>query len=54
MIPSPKRQDSPIRRCEASDFDQIWSIINDGASAYRGVIPADCWTEPYMPTNETP
>ncbi len=26
----------------------IWSIINDGAQAYRGVIPEDCWAEPYM------
>lgn len=52
MIPSPQRQDSPIRRCDASDFEQIWSIINDGASAYRGVIPADCWTEPYMSREE--
>ena len=24
------------------------SIINDAAVAYRGVIPADCWHEPYM------
>jgi GNAT superfamily N-acetyltransferase len=27
-------------------------IINDGASAYRGKIPADCWKEPYMPAAE--
>src|SRR5581483_3029058 len=31
------------------DFDSIWSIVNDGASAYAGVIPADRWTTPYMP-----
>lgn len=37
-----------IRACDERDFAQIWSIINDGAQAYRGVIPADCWTEPYM------
>ena len=37
-----------IRRCDDSDFDQIWAVINDGAQAYRGVIPADRWTEPYM------
>ena len=37
-----------MRRCEHGDFEQIWSIINDGAQAYKGVIPADCWTEPYM------
>src|SRR4051794_10552421 len=27
----------------------IWQIINDGAQAYKGIIPADRWTEPYMP-----
>ena len=37
-----------IRRCDEQDFDWICSIINDGARAYKGVIPADCWTEPYM------
>jgi GNAT superfamily N-acetyltransferase len=30
-----------IRRCGAEDVEAIWSIINDGARAYRGVIPAD-------------
>jgi len=30
-----------IRRCDERDFDAIWGIINDGAEAYRGVIPAD-------------
>jgi GNAT superfamily N-acetyltransferase len=37
-----------IRRCDDRDFDQIWAIINDGAQAYKGVIPADRWTDPYM------
>jgi N-acetylglutamate synthase-like GNAT family acetyltransferase len=37
-----------IRECAASDFEQIWEIINDGAQAYKGIIPADRWTEPYM------
>lgn len=37
-----------IRRCEAHDFDQIQAIINDGAQAYKGIIPADRWTDPYM------
>jgi len=37
-----------IRRCEDRDFAEIWAIINDGARAYRGVIPADRWSEPYM------
>ncbi len=37
-----------IRRCDDRDFECIRTIINDGAEAYRGVIPADRWTEPYM------
>jgi N-acetylglutamate synthase-like GNAT family acetyltransferase len=37
-----------IRRCDDRDFELIWIIINDGAQAYRGIIPADRWTEPYM------
>jgi N-acetylglutamate synthase-like GNAT family acetyltransferase len=37
-----------IRRCEEPDFELIWAIINDGAQAYKGIIPADRWTEPYM------
>ena len=41
-----------IRRCNEGDFKEIWSIINDGSRAYKGVIPADCWTEPYMSEGE--
>src|SRR5947209_16779881 len=37
-----------IRPCSPSDFDQIHSIINDGAQAYHGIIPADRFTLPYM------
>ena len=37
-----------IRRCGDRDFNRIWAIINDGARAYQGVIPADSWSEPYM------
>jgi GNAT superfamily N-acetyltransferase len=28
-----------IRRCDDRDFDVIRTIINDGAQAYRGIIP---------------
>jgi GNAT superfamily N-acetyltransferase len=28
------------------------AVINDSAAAYREVIPADCWHEPYMPAEE--
>jgi N-acetylglutamate synthase-like GNAT family acetyltransferase len=37
-----------IRRCDERDFELIRAIINDGAQAYKGIIPADRWTEPYM------
>jgi len=38
-----------IARCEENDFEAIYSIINDAAQAYRGIIPADRWQDPYMP-----
>src|SRR5205807_9228567 len=37
-----------IRLCTASDLDVVYEIINQAAEAYRGVIPSDCWHEPYM------
>ncbi len=37
-----------IRRCRPDERTQIAAIINAGAEAYRGVIPADRWHEPYM------
>lgn len=41
-----------IRRCDALDFNEIWAIINDGASAYAGVIPPDRLRTPYMSQEE--
>lgn len=41
-----------IRPCIAQDFDQIYAIINDGARAYKGIIPADRWTDPYMSAHQ--
>lgn len=32
-----------IRKLTDSDFEVILEIINDGAQAYKGVIPVDCW-----------
>ena len=37
-----------IRRCDHQDFESIWAIISHCAQAYRGNIPEDRWTEPYM------
>jgi GNAT superfamily N-acetyltransferase len=41
-----------IRRCTESDLATLESIINEAAEAYRGVIPADCWHDPYLPREE--
>lgn len=37
-----------IRDCTAADIDAVLSVVNDAAEAYRGVIPEDCWHDPYM------
>lgn len=37
-----------IRPCSTDDLPAIFAIINDAARAYRDVIPADRWHEPYM------
>ncbi len=41
-----------IRPCDTKDFDSIYSIINEAARVYRGVIPEDRWKEPYMSRDE--
>lgn len=41
-----------IRQLRDADLPAAWAIINDAAQAYRGVIPADRWHEPYMPREE--
>src|SRR5690349_6775557 len=38
-----------LRACSTDDQSLIHVIINRAAEAYRGVIPRDCWHEPYMP-----
>ncbi len=38
-----------IGACDANDVPMIFEIINDAAQAYKGVIPAFAWHEPYMP-----
>jgi len=41
-----------IRRSEEADFAALLAIVNDAACAYRGVIPADRWHDPYMSADE--
>src|SRR3982750_4350837 len=46
--PAPPHLRPPGREAGAA----IHEIVNDAAEAYRGVIPADRWHEPYMPMPE--
>ena len=41
-----------IRQCLAGDAQRMYFIINKAAEAYDGVIPADCYQQPYMPMDE--
>jgi N-acetylglutamate synthase-like GNAT family acetyltransferase len=41
-----------IRPCTPSDFETVWTIINDGASVYRGHVPPDRLHDPYMSQDE--
>ncbi|MBN2014173.1 MAG: GNAT family N-acetyltransferase [Candidatus Altiarchaeota archaeon] len=47
-----KQEAETIQRCGEEDFQDIYEIINDAAQAYKGEIPEDRWTEPYMPLEE--
>lgn len=44
--------DQKISPCAATDVPVIHEIINESAWAYKGVIPADRWHEPYMSLTE--
>jgi hypothetical protein len=41
-----------VRMCRDEERTAILAIVNAAAEAYRGVIPEDCWHEPYMPQTE--
>lgn len=43
---------SRIRPCRQDERATILAIVNAAAEAYRGVIPADQWHEPYMPPDK--
>jgi GNAT superfamily N-acetyltransferase len=43
---------SRIRPCRDDERRAILAIVNEAAEAYRGVIPADRWHEPYMSPGE--
>ena len=41
-----------IYTCQSRDAPRIYFIINEAAKAYEGVIPADCYHQPYMTMEE--
>ena len=41
-----------IKELSSQDADIIHDIINQAACAYKGIIPEDCYHEPYMPQEE--
>jgi len=41
-----------LRPCAVAEEPRMADIVNDAAQAYRGVIPADRYHEPYMPLEE--
>ncbi len=43
---------SNVRSCRDDERVAILAIVNAAAEVYRGVIPADRWHEPYMPSAE--
>ncbi|MFT4560327.1 MAG: GNAT superfamily N-acetyltransferase [Gammaproteobacteria bacterium] len=40
------------RQCLDDDFDSVYFIINEAASAYRGLLPSEHLTDPYMSRQE--
>jgi GNAT superfamily N-acetyltransferase len=43
---------SGVRLCRDDERTVILAIVNAAAEAYRGVIPADRWHDPYMDSRE--
>ena len=41
-----------IFKYSKKDLTNILNVINDAALKYKGVIPDDCWHEPYMSAEE--
>ncbi len=41
-----------IRECQLGEVKKLYLIINEAAKAYEGIIPADCYHQPYMPMDE--
>ena len=41
-----------IKEYKKKDISKILNIINDASLKYKGVIPNNCWHEPYMSDDE--
>jgi GNAT superfamily N-acetyltransferase len=41
-----------IREYKKNEVHKILEVINDASLKYKGVIPDNCWHEPYMPEQE--
>ena len=41
-----------ITKYTKNDMPNILSVINDAALKYKGIIPDNCWHEPYMSEQE--
>ena len=41
-----------IKEYKKSDSSKILYVINNAARRYKGIIPDNCWHEPYMPEQE--
>jgi GNAT superfamily N-acetyltransferase len=41
-----------IKKLSSKDAQTIYEVINKAAQAYKGIIPDDCYHEPYMPIEE--
>ena len=41
-----------INEYKKTDISKILDIINDASLRYKGIIPDDCWKEPYMSEQE--
>ena len=41
-----------ITECTKNDIYNILHVINDAALKYKGIIPDNCWHEPYMSEQE--
>ena len=41
-----------IKEYKKKDISKILNIINDASLKYKGIIPNNCWHEPYMSDDE--